>query len=227
MTSKEDIENKLLEIQEDCFDELKHIVLESEKINLASDNFSTTTNNVVPVLKEISESLPQTSHDLADVIRHHRLLPCYEEIILTITNEYYQMRRKALLQARKQRNVERLQKLSSNSNMNSHLDNQEKTNRVSIDVGTNGRTDAESVTCKVSLTSPKAISPVKAVFPSLLDKKSRSVSTGSVASSRVSRVSDNRPTTIPLEKVPDTELIDVAVGEVYSPGKLYIQMGKY
>jgi len=85
---------KLMELQEGCFEELKHLVLETGREMNPSKHFK-GVNEIVPLqaLRQMSERLPTTEEALRklEYMTKYRV-DLYGEVILSITTEYYERR---------------------------------------------------------------------------------------------------------------------------------------
>ena len=93
---------KLKELEEDCLEELCHIL----SVVKADDGDPLDASS--SLLKQISEELPRSTESLASLEGMTPTIMQHEEIILTITEEYHQMRRKLLLKKRIMNNKERM-----------------------------------------------------------------------------------------------------------------------
>ena len=85
---------RLMVLQEDCFSELKHLVLETGRELHPSKQFK-GVNDIIPLqaLKQISEKLPTTMEALRrmEYLTEYRA-SLYGEVILNVTREYHERR---------------------------------------------------------------------------------------------------------------------------------------
>jgi len=116
---------RLKELEEDCLDELNHI------LSVVKDDDEDPLDVPSSLLKQIAKELPRSVETLARLEGMNPAIMKYEEIILTITEEYQQMKRKILLKQRMMKNRERMKLpaiadsqscISSSSNINRLMD---------------------------------------------------------------------------------------------------------
>lgn len=92
---------RLLEIQEDCLEQLKQVVLATAEALADSRDKISGVNEVIPIacLREISASLPTTAAALGRVehMTGYRMRN-YQEVILSVTKEFHQLRMDHLAQ---------------------------------------------------------------------------------------------------------------------------------
>ena len=93
---------KLKDLEEDCLEELWHIL----SVVKADDGDPLDISS--SLLKQIAEELPRSAESLGSLEGMTPTIMQHEEIILTITEEYQQMRRKLLLKKRIMKNNERM-----------------------------------------------------------------------------------------------------------------------
>ena len=96
-TDEQDAANadpRLAELRDDCFNELKHLVLETGREMYPNKQIK-GVNEIIPLqaLKQIAEKLP-TSRDTLKGIEYmtEYRLNLYAEVILGVTTEYYERR---------------------------------------------------------------------------------------------------------------------------------------
>ena len=92
---------KLKELEEDCIEELCHIL---SVVKADDDPLGVSST----LLKQIAEVLPRSSEVLETLDGMTPAIMNHQEIILTITEEYQQMKRKLLLKKRMVKNRERM-----------------------------------------------------------------------------------------------------------------------
>ena len=215
---------KLKELEEDCLEELCHIL----SVVKADDGDPLDASS--SLLKQISEELPRSTESLASLEGMTPTIMQHEEIILTITEEYQQMRRKLLLKKRIMKNKERM-------NLQTSKDKLVENTKTQIDVGEddtlNGSCPKPLETIKIVLKSKKKRNSKTSAFdadvvnndrptPGLEVKasESKSFDSDTVQTPKVVE----KPREIPVETVPDeTEVFDVVVAEVVNPSKIYVQ----
>ena len=278
------METRLAEIEEDCLEELLHIVsatFPDEEVEEPDGG------QLKKDLKMIAATLPIREGELAEIVGENSdLLSKCADIILEITQEYHQMKRKIVLEMRKKKNLNQLKssisKMSSgrtqdslastqnpiDSNLNdTYLEEISKVDIVKVKLNSNKRTDSASTKSISSLEPliPKPDIVLESVFekPSISPMSLSSISqnedangaslppsrmssyqsmkscevlvpitnTNSAANLSLSSLvpptsSSSRPSEIPTISLPEDNMLSVAVAEVVSPSKMYINLGK-
>ena len=110
MHDEGDLDRALAEIQEDCYEELYHIILTAEETEASRLGTLTNANldDVIPreALIEISKVLPQSTSALESVEGvTEEVLTKYQDIILSITKHYHIMKRDVRLKHRMRKNI--------------------------------------------------------------------------------------------------------------------------
>ena len=113
MHDEADLERALAEIQEDCYEELYHIILASEQSDASRVGLKSVAENrdiedVVPreTLLEISTVLPQSVSGLGSIEGlTEEVLMKYGDTILSITKDYHVMKRDVRLKHRMRKNI--------------------------------------------------------------------------------------------------------------------------
>ena len=219
---------KLKELDEDCLEELCHIL---SVVKADDDPLGVSST----LLKQIAEVLPRSSEVLETLDGMTPGIMYHQEIILTITEEYQQMKRKLLLRKRMVKNRERM-----------NLTTTATTSATASAIGNNlvqkgkdnllGCCPAKPLeTIKIVLKTRKNKNPKTTSLEQEDVSNERKIS-GAVSETK--SVSDvdiivetpqlvvRKPREIPVETIPElTEVLDVVVAEVVNPSKIFIQKG--
>ena len=217
---------KLKELEDDCIEELCHIL---SVVKDDDDPLGVTST----LLKQIAEVLPRSSEVLETLDGMTPAIMKHQEIILTITEEYQQMKRKLLLKKRVVKNRERMNLTTSatSSTIGNNL----------VEIGKDNL---------LGCCPPKPLETIKIVLKTRKNKNPKTTSlepedvsnerkiSGAVDVSETKSVSDvdiivespqlvvRKPREIPVETIPElTEVLDVVVAEVVNPSKIFIQKG--
>jgi len=221
---------KLKELEEDCIEELCHIL---SVVKADDDPLGVSST----LLKQIAEVLPRSSEVLETLDGMTPDIMYHQEIILTITEEYQQMKRKLLLRKRMVKNRERM-----------NLTTTATTSATASAIGNNlvqkgkdnllGCCPAKPLeTIKIVLKTRKNKNPkTTSLEPAPEDVSNERKISGAVDVSETKSVSDvdiivetpqlvvRKPREIPVETIPElTEVLDVVVAEVVNPSKIFIQ----
>ena len=278
------METRLAEIEEDCLEELLHIV----SATFPDEEVEEPGGQLNKALKMIAATLPIREGELAEIVGENSvILANCADIILEITQEYHQMKRKIVLEMRKKKNLNQLKsatsKMSSgrtqdslasthnsvDSNLNdTYFEEISKVDIVKVKLNINKRSDSASTKSILSLEhlNPKPESVVEDKIQcsstSLMSLSSISPNDDAIdASSPPSRMSSfksmetcevlvpitntnsaanlslssllpptpstSRQSEIPTISLPEDNVLSVAVAEVVSPSKMYINLGNY